>query len=333
MPRGTHKPRNTAAVLVRLVVNPCASGVTRGVLSGVREALAVHHRVQLVATTGRDDATRLAASAVADGVDAVAVLGGDGTLNETLGPLVRTGVTLVPLPGGGTNVFCRSVGQPDDPVAVAGRAAAALADGRRRRVGVGELSMDGSGWRPFLIHTGFGWDAELVRRVESHPVAKRRLGHLMFVAAGAATFLGGYDRRTARLRVDGCGATDGRATCDGTGVATDPGAFFVLVLNTDPYTYVGHRPFVVAPDNVADGHGLVVVELRSMSAPRFLGVMGEALRGRGLRARAWLTVRTAVEDATVVSDGVDLQVDGDHLGGFGTARVRHRPEALWLTAP
>lgn len=307
---------------LRLVVNPRASGVTRQGLTEVRRALASGHDVEVVATRCRDDATALARDAVADGVDAVAVLGGDGTLNEALAPLVGTDVALLPLPGGGTNVFCRSLGLSDDPAVAARRMGDALGAGCRRRIGVGTVSVDGGPQRPFVIHTGLGWDAALVERVEAHAALKPRLGHLVFVAAGLSTFLGGYDRHAPHLRVT---LADGTVIDDG---------YFALVLNSDPYTYVGHRPFVVDPSNDPADTGLDVVVLQTLAVPRFLAVMAEALRGGGLRERPWLHVRRDVAALTVErTSAAALQVDGDHIGAFDTARFSHRRDALWISDP
>ena len=42
--------------------------------------------------------------------------GGDGTVNEAANGLIGTDVPLTCLPGGSTNVFCRSLGIPRDVV-------------------------------------------------------------------------------------------------------------------------------------------------------------------------------------------------------------------------
>jgi diacylglycerol kinase family enzyme len=307
---------HTLAVHVHLLVNPHASRVTPQRGQAVLEALGREHRVELVPTQRRGHASELARAAVADGADAVAVLGGDGTLNEAADALVGTDTVLVALPGGGTNVFCRTIGLPDDAVEAARLQSAALVHARLRRIGVGTVEDGTHDPRAFLVHTGIGWDAALVAVVERHQRWKRRLNHALFAAAGVRTFFGGYDRRRAHFSVE---------LGDGT---TVPRAWFALALNSDPYTYVGHRPFVVDPANDAL-RPLTVVVLSSMRVRHFVPVMVDALRGTGLSSRPWLTVARDVDEVVLRRDTtMPHQVDGDHLGEAEVLRLRWRPDAL-----
>jgi diacylglycerol kinase family enzyme len=311
-------------VQIRLVVNPHASTTTPGRRQAVESVLTERHAVTTVVTERRDHATELARAAVEDGVDAVAVLGGDGTLNEVANALVGTRVVLLALPGGGTNVFCRTIGLPDDPVAAAGLLVDALADGATRRIGVGTI--DGTGLagrdhRHFVFHTGVGWDAAVVAVVERHSSLKRRLGHALFVYAGVRTFFGSYDRRRPHFRLE---LDDGTKVHD---------AFFAIVMNSDPYTFVGHRPFVVDPGNSAE-HAFTVVALSSMRIRHFVAVMTDALRGKGLRERPTLVLRRNVTGLTVRrTTSLPYQVDGDHLGDAAELRMSYRPDALTVAVP
>jgi diacylglycerol kinase family enzyme len=311
-------------VQIRLVVNPHASTTTPARRTAVESTLAEHHVVRTVVTERRDHATELARAAVEDGVGAVAVLGGDGTLNEVANALVGTRVVLLALPGGGTNVFCRTIGLPDDPVAAAGLLVDALAEGATRRIGVGTI--DGTGLagrdhRHFVFHTGVGWDAAVVAVVERHSSLKRRLGHALFVYAGVRTFFGSYDRRRPHFRLE---LDDGTKVHD---------AFFAIVMNSDPYTFVGHRPFVVDPDNSAE-QAFTVVALSSMRIRHFVAVMTDALRGKGLRERPTLVLRRNVTGLTVRrTTSLPYQVDGDHLGDAAELRMSYRPDALTVVVP
>ncbi len=309
---------------IRLVVNPAASRTTPQRRSAVRDALAADHDVSVVMTERRDHATELAREALADGVDSVAVLGGDGTLNEVAHALVGSRCAVMALPGGGTNVFCRTLGLPDDPATAAQMMSTALTAGASHRIGVGAIEgtgPTGRDLRHFCFHTGVGWDAEVVAVVEQHASLKRRLGHALFVYAGVRTFFGSYDRRRPHFRVD----VDGGPTVHD--------AFFSIVMNSDPYTYVGHRPFVVDPDNDATAPFTVVV-LRSMRVRHFLLVMADALRGRGLSARPWLVLRDDVTGVTIRrTTSLPYQVDGDHLGDAGELRMTYRPDALTIVVP
>ncbi len=311
---------------VRLLVNPAASGVRHRSAAAAHRALAEHHRVEERRTDGRGHATDLAAEAVRDGADAVVVLGGDGTLNEVAGALVGTGVALAALPGGSTNIVVRSIGAARSAPAAATEVAEALTAGSVRRVGVGL-----AGDRPFLSHAGVGWDAALVEVVERHARWKRHLGHGIFVLAGLATFAGGYDRSTPHLDAELKGA-EGYARVDG--------AYFLLALNSDPYTFVGPRPFTIEPgwsldsDDRAATPGLVVLALRSMSVHRFIPLLPEALSGRGLSPRPWLEVHRGVDTARLSRrTTMPYQLDGDHLGDRSSLELGWQPDALSLVVP
>lgn len=309
---------------IRLVVNPRASRTTDRRRAAVVAELARAHQLEVVETERRDHATELAAAAVRDGVDVVAVLGGDGTLNEVANALVGTDCVLMALPGGGTNVFCRTIGLPDDPAAAARACLEGLERLGARRIGVGSVSRPdahGSAPRHFCFHAGLGWDAEVVAVVERHANLKRRVGHALFVYAGARTFFAGFDRRRPHFRVD---------LDDGT---TVPDAYFAIVMNSDPYTYVGHRPFVIDPANGADAPFTVAV-LRSMRMHHFLMVMAAALRGRGLKEQHSLVVRRGVATVSVQrTTSLSHQVDGDHLGGADELRISYGPDALTVAVP
>jgi diacylglycerol kinase family enzyme len=305
---------------VRLIVNPTASAVSGPRCRAVEAELAAHHRVRVETTRARDDATGLAGRAVADGVDAVVTLGGDGTLNEAANAVVGSEVVLGALPGGSTNVFCRGLGLPDDPVEAARRLDRSLAAGERARIGVGGVRVDGGRTRWFLSHTGVGWDAALVRIVERHARLKRHLGHALFVAAGVRTFAGGFDRARPHLRVD----ADGQHVPDG---------YLALALNRDPYTYLGHRPFVVDPA-ATGADALTIAVLRSLRVRHFAPLLVDALRGQGLRPGPNLQLLRGVRDATVHRLGpMEVQVDGDHLGPAEVVALTHRPDALWISPP
>jgi diacylglycerol kinase (ATP) len=98
-----------------------------------RQLISAGLEVELVATTGPGDATRIAADAGRKGVSDVIVSGGDGTINEALQGLVGTVARLGILPRGTANVLAGELGLPLDCC----RAAGVIAHGKTRRVHVG----------------------------------------------------------------------------------------------------------------------------------------------------------------------------------------------------
>ncbi|NBP74399.1 MAG: hypothetical protein EBU57_14885 [Alphaproteobacteria bacterium] len=150
---------------ILLVVNSFASSVTARNMVIVHRELSRDHDVQLVETNRRGHATRYAQDAAHRGLDLVISFGGDGTLNEVATGVAGSDTSLGVLPGGSTNVFARTIGLPNDPVAAVELLVAALRDPSRsiRPIGLGRV--DG---RFFCFHTGVGYDAAVVRTVEQH---------------------------------------------------------------------------------------------------------------------------------------------------------------------
>jgi YegS/Rv2252/BmrU family lipid kinase len=133
----------------------------------------------------------LAADAARDGVDAVFVLGGDGTLRVAATVLAGSATALGVLPGGTTNVVAGALGLPDDPLA----AARALARPERRELDVGRF-----GDERFLMQVSGGLDSRVMARVD--PRWKKRLGKLAVVVAGLRAWFS-YDFPVFELEVDG----------------------------------------------------------------------------------------------------------------------------------
>lgn len=300
-----------------LVVNSSASSVTARGRVVITKALSADHDVTVAETTRRGHATRLAQGAAADGVDVVVVLGGDGTLNEAANGLAGTDTALAPLPGGSTNVFARTLGLPDDPIEATGVLLDALARNSVRRIGLGSVN-----GRYFLFHVGIGFDAAVVREVERRGSLKRWANHVLFGWAAFDTWLRRYDRKRPHfaVRVPGAETID-----DG---------LFTVCLNTNPYTFIGTRPFNVAPEAGLD-RGLALVTVRTLDALPLLGIVASALgSGARLRRNRHVAYLTDISDAEVDGYGpVPHQVDGDYLGDVTHLELRHEPEVLRLVIP
>ncbi len=236
-----------------LLVNASASSVTARARVVIQKALSADHDVTMAETSRRGHASRLAKGAAVEGLDAVIVLGGDGTLNEAANGLAGSATALGVLPGGSTNVFARTIGLTNDPIEATGELLAALAQGSIRRIGLGNVN-----GRYFLFHVGMGFDAAVVEQVERRGSLKRLVGHPLFMYAGFATWFRHYDRSHPHFAIRTGPSRDGR-----TGQVVDD-AYFAICVKTNPYTFLGNRPLDVAPEAGLDS-GLSVVVLRSMA--------------------------------------------------------------------
>jgi diacylglycerol kinase family enzyme len=304
-------------VRILLIVNHSASSVTARGRVVIAKALGADHQVTVLETTHRGHATELARQAAADGLDVVVILGGDGTLNEAANGLAGSNTALAPLPGGSTNVFARTLGLPDDPIEATGFLLDSLAFNAIRRIGLG-VAND----RHFLFHVGIGFDAAVVAEVERRGSIKRWANHALFALAAFDTWLRRYDRKRPRLTVR-----------VGNSSRIDVGQFTVC-LNTDPYSYVGTRPFTIAPEATLD-RALSIVTIRSLDTIPLLRVIASAL-GSGKHLRTSANVMRHIDVSSVIIEGcgpVPYQVDGDYLGDVDVLEVRYAEDALALVFP
>lgn len=308
-----------------LVVNASASSVTARAQVVIQKALAADHEVTVAETSRRGHASRLAKGAAADGLDAVVVLGGDGTLNEAANGLADSSTALGVLPGGSTNVFARTIGMINDPIEATGELLAALAQRSIIRIGLGSVN-----GRYFLFHAGMGFDAAVVEQVERRAPLKRFAGHPLFVFAGLATWWRHYDRGRPHFSIRTGPSRVGRP-----GLEVDDG-YFAVCLKTNPYTFLGNIALDVSPETGFDT-GLSVVVLRTLSAIPTVGLVLATLRGRGgerLGQRRKVAYISDVDEVTVSGLGpFPYQVDGDYLGQTERLDVRYQPDALSLIVP
>jgi YegS/Rv2252/BmrU family lipid kinase len=178
-----------------VLCNPRAG--RRGNEESIADAVNVLERagwsIDLELSDGPGNITQLAAGAAAEGMDAVLVAGGDGTLNEAVQGLAGTNTALGYLPYGTVNVWAREIGLPMDPA----RAARAMVRGRDEQIDLGYAN-----GRAFLLMAGVGLDGEVVRRAQSVEHHKQRFGVLPYIAVSLST-VPLYRGADLELRYDG----------------------------------------------------------------------------------------------------------------------------------
>jgi len=301
---------------ILLIVNSFASSVTARNTVVVHRRLGRGHDVEIVETNRRGHATRFAHDAARRGVDVVVGFGGDGTLNEVATGIAGTETALGVLPGGSTNVFARTLGMPNDPVMAVDELANGIDAEDLRPIGLGRVN-----GRYFCFHTGIGYDAAVVQRVERHASLKRWLGHPLFIWAAIQTWTTGYDRHEPHFRLHGDG-----------GPEIDNG-YYSVVLNTNPYTYLGNRPLDLSPHASLD-RGLVAITFTTMNAIAIVRSVTGALRGGGVQAADHLDIRIDVGRLVVEHETpFPYQVDGDALGETTRLDFWHIPDAVKLVFP
>ena len=200
-------PPKTAAPRWRLVVNGKAAGdePLREAVGAMRAAGA---SISVRVTWESGDAERHVDEAIADGVDTVVAVGGDGTLSEVATTLAQRDApahrlpALALVPRGTANDFAMAAGIPHDAAEalaiardVPARAIDLLRIERLPRDGRGERSTH---WCANLASGGFGTQVT----VATHEGLKKILGGLAYLLTGIAS-LGRIDPIHARMRAPG----------------------------------------------------------------------------------------------------------------------------------
>lgn len=180
-----------------LVTNLAAKTVSEGVKHVIVKALSADLKLEVADTEGRNHATELARDAADRGFDLVISFGGDGTMNEVANGLIGTETAMAVLPGGMANVFCRTIGVPNDIVEATGRLLNRIQAGTTRRIHVGRIE-----GRYFVFACGVGLDAATVRRVEQNQARKRKYGEWYFLSSAIRTGIAEYIRKKPFIRIE-----------------------------------------------------------------------------------------------------------------------------------
>src|SRR4051795_2051302 len=236
-----------------VIVNPYATTVSDRLKNLVVYALQGRYSVEAVETEARAHATQICREAASEGYDVVVAFGGDGTVNEAANGLIGSETPLTCLPGGSTNVYCRTLGIPNDLVDAPEPLLRMADEFEPRTVDTGKVN-----GRHFVFSAGIGLDASVVERVDRHPKLKARLGEWYFTWAALSAFNRRYLVRPPRIRA----LLDGR-TLDGV---------TAIAQNSDPFTYFGARPIRVGRDVSLDSGTLSLTVLKR-ATPLELGTL------------------------------------------------------------
>ncbi|MHB8512411.1 MAG: diacylglycerol/lipid kinase family protein [Actinomycetota bacterium] len=294
-----------------LIWNPTATTTTPGVRDVIARALASDLHVELAETRERNHATEIAADAATHGdVDLVLVLGGDGTINEAVNGLAGTTIPLGAIPGGGTNVLARTLGYPKDPVEATSMLLANIRNESRRTIPLGRIN-----GRAFAFCAGAGFDAHVVREVESNPIARRVLGEGFFVVAALRLWMTPGSHRRAKINV----------TWEG-GEVSD--AKIVIVGNSDPYTFLGPRPFRLVPHATLEAASLDATILSSLNPVGIARIVASAFTTGSYHR----TVRGIQKLQLKSEHPIPYQVDGDTVGESKTLTIWSEPDSLHVIA-
>ena len=162
---------------IHIIINPAAGkkGPALSVINasmkeaGIKWEALITHQV--------NDGIQFAKAAVKEGVDALAVYGGDGTLMEAISGLIGSEIPLVILPGGSANVMANELGIPTDLK----EACALLSHGPLRTKSIDVRQFNN---RYFITGISIGFGADLVKGANRE--SKNKFGILAYFFATAA---------------------------------------------------------------------------------------------------------------------------------------------------
>jgi YegS/Rv2252/BmrU family lipid kinase len=246
--------------------------------------------------------------------DTVLVVGGDGTLHETIQALDLDRHRLGVIPWGSGNDFAWVTGWPRDLDACLDRVRAA----REARIDLGELIATFAGGRTvscrFHNNVGFGFEALVNAASSGRHAIKGPLIYLVALLKTLPRF------RSYAVRVTSTEA----CPADGAAVAFSGTVSMLAALN-------GRRvggAFLLAPGGRIDDGRLDLVRADAMNLARMLLLFPLTFGGRHVRSRR-IHIGPFVTVRVEAPEGIPVYVDGEFLGpDAGAVELRCLPGAL-----
>jgi diacylglycerol kinase family enzyme len=306
-----------------IIVNPYATTVSDRLKNLVVYALQARYEVEAVDTEAAEHAIEIGREARTGGYDIVVAFGGDGTLNEVANGLAGTNVPVSVLPGGSTNVVCRTLGIPNDVVDATEHLIGLADDFRPRKIDLGRCN-----GRRFVFACGVGLDATVVKRVDAHPRLKARARQWYYTWAAISGFYRQYLRDPVRLELE----IDGETLEGVTAIAQ----------NSDPFTYFANIPIRICEDIDLDDGTVSMALLRRAKQRDMLPIASRVLSKRLHVAKhrqidefddvTRASVRSISKDKDGLARPFPVQVDGDYLGEYTELDFSVEPGALTIVA-
>ena len=302
-----------------IIVNPYATTVSDRLKNLVVYALQARYEVEAVDTEAAEHAIEIGREARTGGYDIVVAFGGDGTLNEVANGLAGTDVPVSVLPGGSTNVVCRTLGIPNDVVDATEHLIGLADDFHPRKIDLGRCN-----GRHFVFACGVGLDATVVKRVDAHPRLKARARQWYYTWAAISGFYRQYLRDPVRFELEVQGETLEGVTA--------------IAQNSDPFTYFANIPIRICEDIGLDDGTISMALLRRAKQRDMLPIASRVL-SKSLHVAKHRQIdefddvtKASVRSVSMDGDGLPrpfpVQVDGDYIGEYTELDFSVEPRAL-----
>jgi diacylglycerol kinase (ATP) len=243
-----------------------------------------------------------------EGVDAILIFGGDGTVHHHLGPLVKLGLPVLVVPSGSANDFAGALGLRGAQDSLAAWRKFATGESAARTVDLGLItevppenpqSEEAPKSHYFSCAAGVGLDGEISRRANALPRWLRRHGGY---ALSLPPALLAYRAFRLKLKVEPSGASSTISK------ESDQTVFAAVFANTPVYGG-GMR---VAPRARLDDGQLDVCLINDISKLKLLGVFPAVYFGRhlGIREVEYYSAERVRVDTT---HPMDVYADGEYV--------------------
>lgn len=264
-------------------------------------------------TTGSGSARRYARHLTknADTPVHIIVMGGDGTLNETVNGLTNTEhVYLGYIPTGSSNDFARAHNFSRDMAKILDM----IFSSPSKSMDTGLLCTEDKIKKAFIVSTGMGYDAAVTTECNISPVKKLlnkfHLGKLAYLLIGIKHIF-------AR------GLEDMTVTIDGSSPKVFKKVFFISVHN-HPYAGGG---FAFAPKaNSSDGF-LDICIIHGLNRLQLIPVLLASMKGRHPRFKGAMTMRCKSVHITAKTPQ-PVHADGESCGTHTQLEVRCQPNSF-----
>ncbi len=255
----------------------------------------------------------LAGKALKEGYRKLLIVGGDGTMNEAVNAVHRTGnienVTLGIIPIGTGNDWCRTMGIPHQY----GKAVEILCSGKTFHQDIGYLTFsDGKPGRCFINIAGIGFDARVVQTVQKKRLKSGSVSSVSYLWYMLRQLIGTQSVDAELLL----------------GEQTVSKPLFTLAAAICRYNGGGMKQ---APDAIPDDGLLDITFVTSIAAIKVLLNLPKLYSGSFVKLKEvfqYRTPRIVVETA----EPVPVETDGE-LAGQTPVQIHILPEKLRVIAP
>ena len=268
--------------------------------------------IELLKTQGGDDITKLAKRAARDGLDAVFIAGGDGSLHKAVAGLLGSETSLAVLPSGTANVWAQELGLPT----LSWTNWAALEQSVKKLLNGHIYTMDVGICQgiPFLLWGGVGFDAFVVHHLEPRTRLQKQFPATQY-AANVAWFARTWSGMDLDIWVDG-------EELEGT---------FIVALVTNIHLYAGGLAEISPSAKLDDGR----MDLWLFSGDSMLETlqhMFDLAAGKHLDSKK--TIQKPCQEILIQSStDVYLQVDGEPIPPSNNVKITINPQALKVMVP